>query len=99
MNAISSINAASSLTRRIEEHGLAGDIDKADVYRIQWSAKKNLIFNPSKENIKLWRTTFTEANTLYKEIGLTPKLKLLTWLALHNHYGLLKIYSRLKFLF
>ena len=99
LNAISAINAASSLTRRIEEHGLASDIDAADIYRIQWSAKKNLIFNPSKANIKLWRTTFAEANSHYKEIGLTPKLKLLTWLAIHNHHGLLKIYSRLKFLF
>ena len=97
-NAISAINASTSLTKRLEEHGLAGDIDEADIYRIQWSAKKNLIFNPSKENIKLWRATFAEANSHYKKIGLTPKLKLLTWLAIHNHYGLLKIYSRLKFL-
>lgn len=98
-NAISAINAATSLIKRIEDYGLTNYIDKADIYRIQWSAKKNLISNPSEANIKLWRTTFAEANSHYKEIGLTPKLKLLTWLAIHNHYGLLKIYSRLKFLF
>ena len=97
-NVISSIRAAESLARRISSHSLAEYIDMVDLYRIQWSAKKGLLLEPNKENIQLWNHTFPESNLHYREIGLSRKFQLLTWLAMHKQIWLLKLYRKMKML-
>lgn len=95
-NAISSISALNSLLKKLNASGFIDIIDPLDIYRLQWSAKKGFLLEPSKENIKLWQETFPESNRHYKEIGISRKFQFLTWLAIHNHYKSLQFYKKLK---
>lgn len=96
LNTHSSIKAINSLLQKMENDDLINIVDPLDIFRLQWSAKKGFLLEPSKENIKLWQDTFPESNLHYKEIGISSKFQFLTWLAIHNHYKTLQLYKKLK---
>lgn len=95
-NINSSINAINSLLKKMRDDNLIDIVDPLDIYRLQWSAKKGFLLEPSQENIKLWQDTFPESNSHYKEIGIPVKFQFLTWLAIHNHYKALQFYKNMK---
>lgn len=96
LNAYSSINAIKSLLQKMHDDNLIDIVDPLDIYRLQWSAKKGLLLEPSRDSIKLWQNTFSDSNTNYKQIGISRKFQFLTWLAIHNQYHLLKAYKLAK---
>lgn len=94
-NSISKINAINILTEFLEISGDINKINSIDLYKLQWGAKRDLLSLMTKSNLILWNKTFPSVNNLYLNIGLSNKSKVLTFLAKHNCYILLKIYDKI----
>lgn len=95
-NAISCIRALDSLLDIMKREGLLRLVDAKDLFRLQWSAKKGLILDPSEENLNIWNSKYRESNNHITGIGLPLKYTLLSILAKHNSLALLKFYKSLK---
>lgn len=95
-NVVSSVNAVNSLIKNMRKHNLIDIVNPIDLYRLQWSAKKGLILDPTKDNIRRWQETFPESNSHFRQLDISPNFKFLTWLAIHNQVLLLKLYKKVK---
>ena len=90
----STINAMRFVMEQIEKSGKVKDLDKKDLYLLQWRAKRDLLYYPTKENMRLWHQIFPEVNKLYTKLELSKKSKILTFLATHNLTAFIRLYNR-----
>ncbi|MDE6342011.1 MAG: glycosyltransferase [Muribaculaceae bacterium] len=95
-NAMSCILALDSLLDIMKRDGLLRLVDARDLFRLQWSAKKGLILDPSEENLNIWNEKYHESNNHISGMGLPLRFKIISYLAKHKNLTLLKFYQSLK---
>lgn len=71
-------------------------IDNRDVLFLKWSAKRNLLSDITPEKLKLWNDTFPEIHSMLGDIQLSFKFRIISYLAIHKKFRIIKILNRIN---
>ena len=71
-------------------------IDNRDVIYLKWSAKRNLLSDITPEKLMLWNDTFPEIHSKLGDIQLSFKFRIISYLAIHKQFRIIKILNRIN---
>lgn len=94
----SKIEAVKTLVKYFEARPIFKEkINWDDMLLLQWSAKRDFIYNPTKSDRDLWLSVFPEVNNAYHNLNLSFKSKALAICAKYNLLFLIRLYDRNKY--